>query len=113
MATLEKHAFPILGGMSVDRIRSEDMLRVLTPIWTRIPETARRVRQRIRAVLRWSWAHGYVSENVAGEGIDGALPAMPHVKEHFRALRTRRWLRRLRPWRSRERARRSNFASGS
>ena len=72
--------------MSVDRIRSEDMLRVLTPIWTRIPEIARRVRQRIRAVLRWSWEHGYVSENVAGEGIDGALPAMPNVKEHFRAL---------------------------
>ena len=37
-------------------------------------------------MLRWSWAHGYVSENVAGEGIDGALPAMPNVKEHFRAL---------------------------
>ena len=86
IATLENHAFPILGGVRVDRIRSEDVLRVLTPIWTRIPETARRVRQRIRAVLRWSWAHGYVSENVAGEGIDGALPAMPNVKEHFRAL---------------------------
>ena len=86
IATLENHALPILGGVSVDRIRSEDVLRVLTPIWTRIPETARRVRQRIRAVLRWCWAHGYVSENVAGEGIDGALPAMPNVKEHFRAL---------------------------
>lgn len=86
MATLENHAFPILGGMSVDRIRREDVLRALTPIWTAKPETARRVRQRIRAVLRWCWAHGYVRENVAGEGIDGALPAMPAVKEHFRAL---------------------------
>ena len=86
MATLENHAFPIFGGMRVDRIRREDVLRALTPIWTAKPETARRVRQRIRAVLRWAWAHGYVSENVAGEGIDGALPAMPAVKEHFRAL---------------------------
>ena len=86
MATLENHAFPILGAMSVDRIRREDVLRVLTPIWTGKPETARRVRQRIRAVLRWAWAHGFVSENVAGEGIDGALPAMPAIKEHFRAL---------------------------
>ena len=34
-------------------------------------------------MLRWCWAHGYVSENVAREGIDGALPA---VKAHFRAL---------------------------
>ena len=27
-----------------------------------------------------------VTENVAGEGIDGALPLMPRVKQHFRAL---------------------------
>jgi hypothetical protein len=57
MATLERHAFPVLADMSVDRIRREDVLRVLTPIWTRRPETARRVRQRMRAVLRWCWAH--------------------------------------------------------
>ena len=49
-------------------------------------ETARRVRQRIRTVLRWCMAHGFVEHNVAGEGIDGALPAMPAVKEHYRAL---------------------------
>ena len=86
MATLERHAHPVIGDMSVDRIRREDVLRTLTPIWTRRPETARRVRQRMRAVLRWCWAHGYVSENVAGEGIDGALPKMPAVRQHFRAL---------------------------
>jgi integrase len=49
-------------------------------------ETARRVRQRVRTVLKWAQAHGFVTENVAGEAIDGALPAMPAVKEHFRAL---------------------------
>ena len=30
--------------------------------------------------------HGHVGTNVAGEAIDGALPAMPGVKAHFRAL---------------------------
>ena len=86
MATLERHAHPVIGNMNVDRIRREDALRVLTPIWARRPETARRVRQRMRAVLRWCWVHGYVSENVAGEGTDGALPGQPAVKQHFRAL---------------------------
>ena len=86
MATLERHAYPVIGDMSVGRIRREDVLRTLTPIWTHRPETARRVRQRMRAVLRWCWAHGYVTENVAGEGIDGALPKMPAVRQHFRAL---------------------------
>ena len=83
---LDRHAMPHIGDMPVDRIGREDVLRVLTPIWGAKIETARRVRQRVRAVLRWAQAHGLVTENVAGEGIDGALPAMPAVKEHFRAL---------------------------
>ena len=86
MATLERYAFPVFGTLRLDRIRREDVLQALTPIWTAKPETARRVRQRVRTVLQWAWAHGYVSENVAGEAIDGALPTMPAVKAHFRAL---------------------------
>ncbi len=86
MQTLEKDAFPVLGGLPVNRITRADVLKVLTPIWAVKPETARRVRQRIRATLRWAWAHGYVTENAAGEGIEGALPRMPAVKAHFKAL---------------------------
>lgn len=86
MAALDRYAFPVFGTLRVDRIRREDVLQALTPIWASKPETARRVRQRIRAVLQWAWAHDYVSENVAGEAIDGALPTMPTVKAHFRAL---------------------------
>ena len=86
MAILERHSHPVIGNMNVDRIRREDVLRVLTPIWSSKPETARRVRQRIRAVLGWAWAHDYVFENVAGEGIDGARPTLPAVKAHSRAL---------------------------
>ena len=84
--TLERHAFPILGDIPVDRIGREDVLQVLTPIWGVRMETARRVRQRIRTVLRWCMAHGYVEHNVAGEAIDGALPPMPRQKSHLRAL---------------------------
>ena len=86
MQQLEKHALPVLGDMGVDRIGREDVLRVLTPIWAAKAETARKLRQRIRAILRWAQAHGYVEHNVAGESVDGALPTMPAVKEHFRAL---------------------------
>lgn len=83
---LERHALPILGDLAVDRIGREDVLRVLTPIWTSRPEVARKLRQRIRATLAWAQAHGYVEHNVAGEAISGALPAMPAVAEHYRAL---------------------------
>ena len=84
--SLERHAFPIIGDMPVDRIGREDALRILTPIWHVRMETARRVRQRMRTILKWTMAHGYVENNVAGETIDGALPPMPRVKNHFRAM---------------------------
>ena len=86
LASMEKHAFPIFGDRKVNKIGREDVLEVLEPIWTSIPETARKLRQRIRATFKWCYSKGYVERNPAGEIIDGALPAMPSVKEHFRAL---------------------------
>ena len=83
--TLERHAMPTLADIPVDRIGRAEVLGVLTPIWTTRPETARRVRQRIRTVL-WCMAHGFVEHNVAGEAIDDALPSMPQVKEHLGSL---------------------------
>ena len=85
-AALERHAFPVLGNMRVDRIGREDVLRGLTPLWTSKPEQARKLRRRIRATLAWCQAHGHIEHNIAGEAIDGALPAQPAVKEHLRAL---------------------------
>ena len=84
--SLEKYAFPVIGDLAVNRIDRGDVLSILTPIWTSRAETARRLRQRIRAVLRWCEAHGFVEYNAAGEAIDGALPHIPTAKEHFRAL---------------------------
>lgn len=84
--SLETYAMPTLGEMRVDRIHQSDVLACLTPIWTVRQETARRVRQRIRNVLRWCMAHGHIDHNVAGEAIDGALPPMPKVKAPLRAL---------------------------
>ncbi len=83
--SMTKHAFRVFGARRVDQIGREDVLRVLTPIWTAKPELARKVRQRIRATLQWAMAHGHVGRNVAGEAIAGALPAMPAVAAHFRA----------------------------
>ena len=83
---LERYVFPIIGDRRVDRVDQADVLRVLTPIWTTKAATARKVRTAIRQVFSWAQAHGYVAANPAGEAIDGALPAMPAVREHFRAV---------------------------
>ncbi len=83
---LERHAFPILADLPVDRVGREHVLKALTPIWSAHPDIARKLRGRIRAVLGWSMAHGHVTHNVAGEAVAGALPAMPAVSAHYRAL---------------------------
>ena len=86
MQSLERYAFPILGSVRVDQIGREPLLRVLTPIWTSKPETGRKVRQRIRTILSWAQAHGFVEHNLAADAISGALPAQKAVQAHFRAL---------------------------
>ena len=85
--SLERHAFPVLGDMPMDKIDRTDVLRCLDPIWTTRLETARRVRQRIRTVLRWGMGRGFLEINPAGEAIDGALEPMRRlVNGHMRAL---------------------------
>ena len=86
LQTLERHAFPVIGDTPVDQVGQQDVLRVLTPIWTEIPENARRVRQRMRTVFKWAMANEIISYNPAGEAVDGALPPMPKVKNRMKAL---------------------------
>ncbi len=86
IGTLERYAFPMIGNKPIDKIGRADVLTVLSPIWSTRPETARRVRQRLRTIFRWAMAHGIIETNPAGEVIDGALPSMPKVKAHFRAM---------------------------
>ena len=86
MQSLEKHAFPEIGALRVNTIGQDDILRILKPLLDTRPQLARKLRQRIRATLQWCQAHGHVDTDAAGEAIDGALPAMPAVKAHYRAL---------------------------
>lgn len=59
LATLNAHAFPKIGASSVDEIDASAIQKVLLPIWLTTPETARRVKQRIGAVLDYCHAQGW------------------------------------------------------
>ncbi len=83
LATLEAHAFPVIGDMPVSAIGTDDVLRVLRPIWERVPETASRVRQRMEAVLDAARVKGWrTGENPARwKGhLAGELPQPRKVK---------------------------------
>lgn len=59
VATLKTYARPVLGAKPVDSISTEDMLKVLSPIWPTKTETASRVRGRIESVLDYAAAHKF------------------------------------------------------
>jgi integrase len=83
LATLEAHAFPVIGDLPVTAISTDDVLRVLRPIWGRIPETASRLRQRMEAVLDAARVKGWrTGENPARwKGhLAGELPQPRKVK---------------------------------
>ncbi|MGA0613332.1 tyrosine-type recombinase/integrase [Paracoccus sp. KR1-242] len=85
ISSLETHAFPKLGKMRVSEVTTADVLAVLTPIWTKLPETSRRVRQRIGTVMKWAIARGWRRDNPA-LNISEALPKVSKTQEHRKAL---------------------------
>lgn len=85
MTSLETYAFPRLGKLKVQDVTTADVLAVLMPIWTEKAETARRVRQRIGAVMKWAIAQGWRQDNPA-ENISRALPKVSKAQEHRKAL---------------------------
>ena len=66
-ATLRDYVLPRLGAMSVDAIAGADVMDVLLPIWFTKRDTARTVRQRIGAVMKWAVAQGHRPDNPAGD----------------------------------------------
>ncbi|MBD8592155.1 MULTISPECIES: site-specific integrase [Pseudomonas] len=49
--TLTTYAFPVIGDTPTEEVTTEQILRILTPIWHTKPETASRVRNRMEMVL--------------------------------------------------------------
>jgi len=65
--SLEKFAFPIIGDMALDEIGTDDILKILTPIWKSKTETA----SRLRGLLEWILAAACTRK--LREGINPAL----------------------------------------
>ena len=84
--TFTNYVNPFIGDRPVGEVTTADVLAALTPIWTSKPETARRVRQRIGAVMEWAVAHNYRPDNPAGPALSRVLPRMPRTQQHQRAV---------------------------
>lgn len=86
LKTLEQYAFPTIGPKPVSVIDGPTVRDVLLPIWLEKPETARRLRQRIGAVLDWAHAKGYRTGENPVRSISRGLPKQPKDRGHFAAM---------------------------
>lgn len=59
LSTLRTYVFPKIGPLPVDEVTGPAVRDLLAPIWQDKPETARRVLQRVTAVLDWAHAKGH------------------------------------------------------
>jgi integrase len=88
---LKKHILPALGRKPVNSISTADVHAMLSPIWTTIPETARRARNRIELILDFAAAHEWrIGDNPAAwKGrLEALLPDQRKVngKKHLPAM---------------------------
>ena len=89
--SLTNHALPHIGKVPVREIDLIHVKAVLDPIWTKTPETAKRIQGRMEKILGWAAIHGYRSaENPARwKGyLDAVYPSHHKIKAkgHHEAL---------------------------
>lgn len=86
ITTLETYAYPFIGDRLVNDIEGPHIRKALLPIWLSKPETARRVRQRIGAVLDWAYVNGFRDSEAPMRSLSKGLPRQPKNDGHFAAM---------------------------
>jgi integrase len=86
LSSLETYVFPIIGDRRVDQVDSAEILKTLNPIWTAKPETARRLKQRIKLILDWAKGAGYRIGDNPVESLKTILPRTGVKQAHHPAL---------------------------
>ena len=87
--TLIKYAYPVIGNLKAEQIKTEHILTILKPIWTTKKETASRVRQRVERVMLYANAKNYYSgENPASlrGKLEFLLPKQNNIPKHHTAM---------------------------
>ena len=85
LSSMVRHVLRYIGSEPVSSISSADILGALRRIWHSRPSTARRVRQRISAVMKWAVAMEYRNNNPC-DRLDPLLGRQQDHVEHMRAL---------------------------
>lgn len=86
ISSFDNHVFPLIGAKRVDEIDSKAVLGVMEPIWASIPDTARRILQRIGAVLDYAHIKGMIAQPISLRSVRKGLPRQDRRVEHRQAM---------------------------
>ena len=86
LSSLENHVFPMIGTKPVGGIDSAMVVEVLAPIWLAVPDTARRILQRIGAVLDFAHIKGWRKEETSLRSVRKGLPRQNERAGHLEAM---------------------------
>ncbi len=87
--TLTTYAFPVLGKLPLEEIKTEHILEILKPIWSTKNETAGRLRGRIERIISSAITMGLrTSANPATwkDHLQNILPSIKRTSKHHSAL---------------------------
>ena len=86
ISSLENHVFPAIGSKPVNEVDSATVVNVLSPIWLAIPDTARRILQRIGAVLDFAHIKGWLPNELSLRSVRKGLPRQVDKGAHLEAM---------------------------
>ena len=84
-ASFRIHVDPILGDLNTEEISRQHVMACLEPIWFDKRVTAKKLLRRIRKVMRWAIAHGYIDSDPT-EYVQDGLGPNPSRPNHRKSL---------------------------
>lgn len=88
LSSLQRHAFPKLGRLPIDKVEASDIRDMLAPIWGKYSDMSRKVKGRVGQVLNYSHSKGWrpteapsrsVTMGLGKRAASSNLPAMPYT----------------------------------
>lgn len=86
LSSLEAYAFPDIGSTPIDKVTGPAVLDLVSKIWQEKPETAKRVLQRVTAVLDWAHAKGHRPSEAPLRSIRLGLARQTRAVKHHEFL---------------------------
>ena len=82
---MANYILPVLGAMPIDQVGPQDILKVLAPVWIAKPETARKLKVRMSAVLQYAVSKELRKDDPTSIAMVGLPKHRQAVKHHSAA----------------------------